>query len=530
MTSAARAAATNQAQSRQPLFLEVRQSHQLTGWEVAAGRHFGHVRQVKFMPHARTKLSNLARQAASAGAILCATATPAFAAGEAHLDGSTLGVIWAVPFIGLLLSIAVLPLAAPHFWHHHYGKVSLAWALAFLAPFALLFGTGIASYELMHVLLLEYIPFISVLFALYTISGGVLLEGRIRASALNNTGLLATGTAIASITGTTGASVLLIRPVLRANAGRRHNVHVVVFFIFLVSNIGGSLTPLGDPPLYIGFLKGVDFFWPLQFLWAKTLVLCAVLLAAFYVLDSIMFMREGKPAPEAADAPSTPIRLKGYVNIFLLVAVIGVILASAFWKTDLYLVIAGVHVDAPNIVRVLALLGLAAISMLLTPMEYRKGNDFTWGPIAEVAKLFVGIFITIVPVIAMLKAGDKGAFASVLTLITNPDGTPNNVMYFWLTGILSSFLDNAPTYLVFFNAAGGDPVTLMGTMATTLVAISAGAVFMGANTYIGNAPNFMVKAIAEEAGVRMPSFFGYMVWSAIFLLPSFALVTWLFFI
>jgi Na+/H+ antiporter NhaD/arsenite permease-like protein len=210
--------------------------------------------------------------------------------------------------------------------------------------------------------------------------------------------------------------------------------------------------------------------------------------------------------------------------------VIAVILASAFWKTDLHLVIAGVHVDAPNIVRVLALLGLAATSMLLTPMAYRTANDFTWGPIAEVAKLFVGIFITIVPVIAMLKAGENGAFAPVLALITNPDGSPNNVMYFWLTGSLSSFLDNAPTYLVFFNAAGGDPVTLMGAMSTTLVAISAGAVFMGAMTYIGNAPNFMVKAIAEEAGVRMPSFFGYMAWSVAILLPCFAVMTWLFFV
>ncbi len=471
-----------------------------------------------------------ARQLACAAVLLLATHGTAFAAGEAHLDGAALGVIWAVPFVGLLLSIAVLPLAAPHFWHHHYGKVSLAWAIAFLAPFALLFGTKLATYELAHVLLLEYIPFISVLFALYTISGGVLLEGRIQGTPLRNTGLLATGTAIASFTGTTGASVLLIRPVLRANAGRRYNVHVVVFFIFLVSNIGGSLTPLGDPPLYIGFLKGVDFFWPMEFLFLKTLFLTAVLLSIFFVLDSILFAREGGNKTQASDAAPQPLRLKGYVNIVLLLAVIGVILASAFWKTDLHLVIAGVHVDAPNIVRVLALLGLAATSMLLTPMAYRTANDFTWGPIAEVAKLFVGIFITIVPVIAMLKAGESGAFAPILALITNPDGSPNNVMYFWLTGSLSGFLDNAPTYLVFFNAAGGDPVTLMGAMSTTLVAISAGAVFMGALTYIGNAPNFMVKAIAEEAGVRMPSFFGYMAWSVLILLPCFAMMTWLFFL
>jgi Na+/H+ antiporter NhaD/arsenite permease-like protein len=431
--------------------------------------------------------------------------------------------------VGLLLSIAVLPLAAPHFWHHNYGKVSLAWAVAFLLPFTALYGVPLAHYEFLHVMLLEYIPFIAVLFALYTISGGVLLEGKIKASAARNTGLLAIGTGIASITGTTGASVLLIRPVLRANADRRHNVHVVVFFIFLVSNIGGSLTPLGDPPLYIGFLKGVDFFWPLQFLWSKTLIVAAILLAVFFILDSVMFAREGKRVEEPDEGSHAPLKLKGYINILLLAVVISVILGSAFWKTDLYLNIGGIHVDAPNAVRVLALLGLAAISLMLTPMAYRTGNDFTWGPIAEVAKLFAGIFVTIVPVIAMLKAGDHGAFAPVLGLVSNPDGSPNNLMYFWLTGSLSSFLDNAPTYLVFFNAAGGDPAVLMGPLATTLAAISAGAVFMGANTYIGNAPNFMVKAIAEEAGVKMPSFFGYMVWSIIFLLPVFALVSYLFF-
>jgi len=446
-----------------------------------------------------------------------------------HLDGSSLEWPWAIPFVGLLLSIAILPLAAPHFWHHNYGKVSLAWAVAFLLPFTTLYGTQLATYEFLHVMLLEYIPFIVVLFALYTISGGVLLEGKIRASAARNTGLLAIGTGIASITGTTGASVLLIRPVLRANAERRHNVHVVVFFIFLVSNIGGSLTPLGDPPLYIGFLKGVDFFWPLQFLWSKTLILAAILLTVFFILDSVMFAREGKRNDEPDDGNQAPLKLRGYINILLLALVIGVILGSAFWKTDLYMDIGGIHVDAPNIVRVLALLGLAAVSLMLTPMAFRQGNDFTWGPIAEVAKLFAGIFVTIVPVIAMLKAGDLGAFAPVLGLVSNPDGSPNNLMYFWLTGSLSSFLDNAPTYLVFFNAAGGDPAVLMGPLATTLAAISAGAVFMGANTYIGNAPNFMVKAIAEEAGVKMPSFFGYMAWSGIFLLPPFALVSFLFF-
>jgi Na+/H+ antiporter NhaD/arsenite permease-like protein len=452
--------------------------------------------------------------------------TDAMASAGEGPDGGALGALWAVPFAGLLLSIAVAPLLAPQFWHHHYGKVTAAWATAFLAPFALTYGADIAWRETLHVVLLDYVPFIVVLFSLYTISGGVFVDGDLRATPLRNTGLLAAGTMIASITGTTGASVLLIRPLLRANAGRRFQVHVVVFFIFLVSNIGGSLTPLGDPPLYIGFLRGVDFFWPAIALWEITLTVAAILLTVFFLLDTVLMSREqDSQASEAA----RPIILRGKLNILLLGLVIGVILDTAFWNTDLALGISGVEIDAKNVVRVVALLGLASLSLLFTPRTYREANNFSWGPIVEVAKLFAGIFVTIIPVIAMLRAGSSGAFAPALALLKHPDGSPDNAMYFWLTGGLSSFLDNAPTYLVFFNAAGGNAVTLMGPMAATLAAISAGAVFMGANTYIGNAPNFMVKAIAEEAGVRMPSFFGYMVWSVASLLPTFALATFLFF-
>jgi Na+/H+ antiporter NhaD/arsenite permease-like protein len=305
---------------------------------------------------------------------------------------------------------------------------------------------------------------------------------------------------------------------------------VVVFFIFLVSNVGGSLTPLGDPPLYLGFLKGVSFFWPTQHLLWPMLLVAGILLAAFFVIDSAIYRRDKRQKKDPTPDTTPSITINGWRNILLLAVAIGVILGSAMWKTDGYVDVLGVHVDFPNIARVVALLGLTVLSVRLTPIAYRQGNNFTWGPIEEVAKLFAGIFVTIVPVIAMLRAGENGAFAPLLTLLAEPNGEPNNAMYFWLTGILSSFLDNAPTYLVFFNAAGGDPVQLMGPLATTLAAISAGAVFMGANTYIGNAPNFMVKAIAEEAGVKMPSFFGYMLWSGLFLLPCFALVTVLFYI
>ena len=299
---------------------------------------------------------------------------------EGQVNGAAMGSPWAVPFIGLLLSIALVPLIAPAFWHHNYGRISAAWGAAFIAPFAMYFGPSLALHEFLHVMLLDFIPFITVLFALYTISGGVFVEGNVRATPIRNTSLLAFGALIASIAGTTGASVLLIRPLLRANASRRYNVHVVIFFIFLVSNIGGSLTPLGDPPLYIGFLKGVDFFWPAKALWSVTLLVSAILLTAFFLLDTILMRRE----PLASDnEPTISIRIRGYLNIVLLAAVIAVILASASWQTSLLVSILGIEVDAPNVLRVIALLGLAAISLMFTPQAFRAGNDFTWGPIKK---------------------------------------------------------------------------------------------------------------------------------------------------
>jgi Na+/H+ antiporter NhaD/arsenite permease-like protein len=457
---------------------------------------------------------------------MASSALAAAADGHDPLDWSKFELFWSIPFVGILLSIAILPLAAPHLWHHRQGAISIGWALAFLVPFTVLYGAGHAQHEFLHSMLLDYIPFVIMLFALYTISGGVYVKGNFAGTPVNNTGLLALGTGLASFTGTTGASVLLIRPLIRANAGRKYNVHTVVFFIFLVSNIGGSLTPLGDPPLYLGFLKGVDFFWTTTNLLAKTMVAVAILLTVFFVLDSILFAREAKQ-----DGPKdTKISLVGKRNLLLLAAVVGVVLWTATWKTDGVLDIGGIPVDYPSIVRSAGLLALAFVSLAITPREAREGNDFNWGPMAEVAKLFLGIFVTIIPVLGILKSGMDGALAPVIALVSNPDGTPNNAAYFWVTGGLSSFLDNAPTYLVFFNVAGGDPATLMTTFAGTLAAISAGAVFMGANTYIGNAPNFMVKAIAEDMGVKMPSFFGYMGWSIVFLLPTFGVITYLFFL
>ena len=466
---------------------------------------------------------------------------------------------------------------------------------------------------------MEYLPFIILLLALFTISGGVCLTGTLVGKPITNTLLILIGTVLASWMGTTGAAMILIRPLIRANADRRYKVHTIVFFIFLVANIGGSLTPLGDPPLFLGFLKGVDFFWTLR-LFPLMLPLAVVLLIVFFVFDTLMFQKEGTP-PE--DGEKQPIGLDGKVNFIFIAGIIGAILFSksladgAFKdasvaekmapqiqaaeevmkaakeelvtyvdahssvklddnnteyhnlrKKHLHAVatvnslraqkshdensgvdIFGVRVPYANLVRDGLMMLIALASLLYTPMyrtieddhgheipdpselesNVRAANGFTWEPILEVAKLFIGIFVCMIPALKILQAGVDGKLSNVILAVQTSTNDPINMMYFWLTGLLSSFLDNAPTYVVFFNTAGGDPTSLMGVMSQTLLAISCGAVFMGANTYIGNAPNFMVKAIAEENGIKMPSFFGYMVWSFSILIPIFILVTLVFF-
>ncbi|HJQ57647.1 MAG TPA: sodium:proton antiporter [Vineibacter sp.] len=455
-------------------------------------------------------------------------ASGAMAAGEApHIDGARLGLIWVLPFVGILLSIAVMPLVVPSFWHHHFGKVSAAWALMFIVPFAAIFGVPTAIYEVMHTLILEYIPFIILLLALFTVTGGIRVTGNLKGSPTMNTVLLTIGTVLAGWMGTTGAAMLLIRPLIRANDDRRHKVHVFVFFIFLVANVGGALTPLGDPPLFLGFLKGVEFFWPTSHLFAEMLVCAIVLLGVFYALDSYWYSKEGHLPRDPT--PDSPIEIAGGVNVVLLLAVIGAVLLSGTWKPGVTWTINHIEVELQNVARDVLLVAITIASVAFTSKDVRSGNDFTWGPILEVAKLFAGIFLTIVPAIAILKAGKSGSMEPLVSLVNRADGTPIDAWYFWLSGILSSFLDNAPTYLVFFNLAGGDATVLMGPMAATLAAISCGAVFMGANTYIGNAPNFMVKSIVEASGIRMPSFFGYMAWSCVFLLPLFVVLTFIFF-
>jgi Na+/H+ antiporter NhaD/arsenite permease-like protein len=446
----------------------------------------------------------------------------------ADIDGRALSAWWGVPFAGILLSIAVVPLLAPRFWHHHYGKLVLGWALAFIVPFAAQFGAGAAAAGFVHAMLAEYVPFIILLTALYTVAGGIYVRGNLHGSPMLNVALMAIGAVLASFMGTTGASMLLIRPLIRANDNRKHVAHVVVFFIFIVSNAGGSLTPLGDPPLFLGFLKGVEFFWTAQHIFPETLFLCAALLAIFYAIDRYRYRREGVMQPDPT--PDTPsFGIEGGANVVLLLVIMALVLLSGIWKPAQSWHVAGTEVGLQQVVRDVALIAVTLLSLAITATRLREANQFSWAPMQEVAKLFFGIFLTIIPVIAMLRAGADGAFAPIVGLVTSPEGQPIPSMYFWASGFLSSFLDNAPTYLVFFNLASGDPQLLMTSLAPVLAAISAGSVFMGANTYIGNAPNLMVKAIAEDRGIRMPSFFGYMAWSGAVLVPLFVVMTLIWF-
>lgn len=445
--------------------------------------------------------------------------------GEHPNLGSKLPLWSAIPFAGILLSIALGPLLAPHWWHKHFPKVSAFWALAFAIPFLIAFK-GDALYEILHIYLIDYIPFIILLWALFTASGGILLRGTLAGTPRVNLIILIIGTIIASWIGTTGASMLLIRPILRANATRRNKVHIVIFFIFLVSNIGGSLTPLGDPPLFLGFLHHVPFFWTMNLL-PHMLFVVALLLVIFYVWDTILYRREKASLPPVTKYE--PLKLEGAHNFLFLAGVLGGVLLSGKWKPGAVNLL-GVHVGIQNLARdgILVLMGI--LSLWTTKQKLRKDNEFSWFPIQEVAYLFAGIFMTIIPALAILKAGSEGELAWLLAAVEKP------AHYFWVTGGLSSFLDNAPTYLTFFNSALGKffpgmpeaeaVAALIREQDIYLKAISTGAVFMGANTYIGNAPNFMVRSIAEEGGVKMPSFFGYMLrYSLLILLPVFVLVT-----
>jgi Na+/H+ antiporter NhaD/arsenite permease-like protein len=451
---------------------------------------------------------------------------------------SQLGIelpLWsAIPFIGILLSIAVFPLIAPHFWHHHFPKISAAWALIFAIPFLFVYK-GQAVHEILHIYLIDYIPFIILLWGLFTISGGIYIKGTLKGTPILNTFLILIGTALASWVGTTGAAMIMIRPLLRANADRKHKVHLIIFFIFLVANIGGTLTPLGDPPLFLGFLHGVSFFWTLGLL-PELIVVAIILLVIFYIWDTILYRKEGLSTQTSTE--KTPIKIEGAFNFIFLLGVVGGVLFSGIAQLGEVNVF-GIHLYIQSICRDVWIVLMGLLSLKFTTQAIRKENEFSWFPIQEVAYLFAGIFMTIIPALAILKAGEHGAMAALIQAVETPKH------FFWVTGILSSFLDNAPTYLTFFNTALGklgitEPAVreafAAGTITTSfpefeklLIGISLGAVFMGANTYIGNAPNFMVKSIAEESGIKMPSFFGFMFkYSIPILIPVFFIITLIF--
>ena len=430
-------------------------------------------------------------------------------------------LFWGVPFAGVLLSIALLPMLAPRFWHRRTGLVCLAWSVAFLLPLALRDGVGAAAHEAWHAVLTEYLPFLSLLVALFAAGGGIMLTGGPWGRPAGNTLLLGLGTLLAGVMGTTGVSMVLIHPLLHANAHRTHKVHLVVFFILLVSNAGGASTPLGDPPLYLGFLRGIPFEWPLLHLTAPMAVLAVPLLAVFWLLDRRLSRGDAPPEIES-------FHLRGWGNVALVGVVVAGVLAQGVWhpgEVELF----GTKIGAERLAGIFLFAAIAAVSSATTAKAIHQHNDFTWGPMAEVAKLFAAIFVTITPVLAMLGEGLAGPFAPVLHATADAAGAPSPLAYFWFTGLLSAFLDNAPTYLVFFRMAGDDPGQLAGPLSHLLTAIGAGAVFFGALTYVGNAPNLMVRAIAAHRGVRMPGFFGYMAWSCSLLIPLFLLLSVVFF-
>lgn len=438
------------------------------------------------------------------------------------LVGKHLNLFWVLPFALMLLSIAVIPLAFPHWWEKNFNKGIIS----------LVLGIPVAIYILnvhpaeLGVVGLDYISFIILLGALYVISGGIYIKGSLAGTPLINTIVLAIGAVLASFIGTTGASMLLIRPLIRANKARKNKAHIIIFFIFIVSNCGGLLTPLGDPPLFLGFLKGVPFLWTF-ILWKEWLFVCGLILIVFNLYDQFKFNREDIATPGALTEqvePKQKLGVEGTVNFLLLAGVV----AAIFFAGDPF----GPDPKHPWPfgVKEGLMLGLAIVSMLFTDKHARKSNEFTFNPIIEVAVLFAGIFVTMIPALMILNA--RGAELG----LTQP------WHFFWATGGLSSFLDNAPTYLTMTSTASGilnvplsthylkDLLAVGQQGVLLLTAISCGAVFMGATTYIGNGPNFMVKAIAEEAKIKMPSFFGYMAYSILILVPIFIITTFLFFV
>ena len=423
---------------------------------------------------------------------------------------------WGLPFIGLLLTIAVVPLTVPRIWNRHYGKLVGFWALAYVASSFLHEGANATGQRLLDMVLNTYLPFVLLLGALFVITGGLRIEGAPHGTPGVNTVLLAISTAVSSCIGTPGASMLMLRPLLRANRHRRRAGHVYVFYIFLVCNIGGALTPLGNPPLFLGYLRGVPFFWPVVHLFVPTVTVAASVLAVFYAIDRHIYRRPPKSGETLTEIEK--LSVAGGVNLLLLLGAALTMMLRSFWSLPGALDFLGVRWSFDDILANALFLILGALSLLLTHPATRQENAFVWTPIMEVSILFAGIFVTLIPVNAIMAAGQAGP-GHALFSVTFEDGAPVVPLFYLLPGALSSVLDNAPAYLVFFGFAGGDAKLLTGSMALTLAAISAGASYFGAMTYIGNAPNLMVKSIVESYGIKMPNFLAYIAWSSFCLLP-----------
>ena len=457
--------------------------------------------------------------------------------------GATLPIYSIIPFVGMLLSIAIFPLVKAEWWEKHQLGVAIFWSLVFLVPFTIGYGIEETGLQLIESIVVDFIPFIVLLFGLFVVSGGIHIGGTIAGTTKNNVLLLAIGTFLASWIGTTGAAMLLIRPVIRANKWRKNKKHIIIFFIFLIANIGGCMTPLGDPPLFLGFLRGVPFFWTLQHIWPILLLNAVLLLAIFAAIDMHFYKKEPKENLEELELMQkaenkVPIKIEGAINIvFLALIIVAVILNGTIPSMPVFqdangevigiTLMGEVHLGIQYFVQIALILIAAALSWKFTSKETRiEKNEFNWGAIQEVAKLFIGIFITMIPALAILRVNGGSL------------GIDSPLKFFWCTGALSGFLDNSPTYVVFLTTAGALGASGAGTIITTagavsqqiLLAISAGAVFMGALTYIGNAPNFMVKNMAEEAKIKMPSFFGYMGWSFGILIPVFIVDSLVFFL
>ena len=444
-------------------------------------------------------------------------------------------LLYCIPFAGILLCIALFPLVMPTWWEEHQAPVVLAWSLAFIVPFVMGFGAHHTAEVVLECIINDYLTFIVLLFGLFCVAGNITLEGDLAGSPRINVGLLLFGTLLSSWVGTTGASMLMVRPIIKMNSWRKRKRHIMIFFIFLISNIGGCLTPIGDPPLLMGFMRGVPFFWSLRLLPILAFNV-AVLLFVFYHLDMRAYRKDIADGRKPdISKPGTEIRIAGLHNlIFLAAIVVAVLLSGTLPSLPLFRnadgtvrgipILGEVTLTWPAVIEIAIILASAWLSFRTTSAKVRTENHFTWGAIKEVAILFIGIFITMQPALMILKANGASL------------GLDSPYQMFWATGALSSFLDNTPTYLVFLTTAGSlgfteGLATALGTVpAKMLVAISCGAVFMGANTYIGNAPNFMVKSISDENGVRMPSFFGYILWSLGFLIPVFILDTLIFFL